>query len=85
MDATTAVAPPPTPGPEDKARYDAARKELVQALQKKRLVDRQLVRPFPLLSSFVANLHRSSFCIVGATGSPDLQLRRFIPQRDSAA
>ncbi|KAL5524704.1 EAF6 [Sanghuangporus sanghuang] len=29
---------------EEKARYDAARKELIQALQKKRLVDRQLAQ-----------------------------------------
>lgn len=31
------------PAAEDKARYDAARKELIQALQKKRAVDRTLV------------------------------------------
>lgn len=35
------------PSADDKARYEAAKKELVQAIGKKRLVDRQLVRPFP--------------------------------------
>lgn len=37
--------------PEEKARYEAARRELIQALQKKRLVDRQLVRAFLFFSS----------------------------------
>jgi hypothetical protein len=32
------------PTPEDKARYEAIRKELMQALPKKRAVDKQLVR-----------------------------------------
>jgi chromatin modification-related protein EAF6 len=32
------------PTPEDKARYEAIRKELLQALPKKRAVDKQLVR-----------------------------------------
>lgn len=32
------------PTPEDKSRYDTAKKELLQALAKKRLVDKQLVR-----------------------------------------
>ena len=33
------------PSPEDKLRYDAARKELMQALAKQREVDKHLVRP----------------------------------------
>ena len=37
------VAAPSTPKPEEKAMFEAARKELVQALAKKRVVDRQLV------------------------------------------
>lgn len=32
------------PSAEDKARYEAIRKELIQALPKKRAVDKQLVR-----------------------------------------
>ena len=32
------------PTPEDKSRYDAAKKELLQALAKKRMVDKALVR-----------------------------------------
>lgn len=34
----------PAPTPEDKSRYDAAKKELMQALAKKRMVDKTLVR-----------------------------------------
>ncbi|PAV17470.1 4-domain-containing [Pyrrhoderma noxium] len=33
-----------TPSSEDKSRYEAARKELMQALQKKRIVDKQLAQ-----------------------------------------
>ena len=33
----------PTPTAEDKSRYDAAKKELLQALAKKRMVDKSLV------------------------------------------
>ena len=40
-----------TPSAEDKARYDAARKELLHALAKKRALDKQLASPFPLTSS----------------------------------
>lgn len=32
------------PSAEDKARYESIRKELIQALPKKRAVDKQLVR-----------------------------------------
>lgn len=35
----------PVPTPEDKARYDAAKEELVKALTKKRDADKRLVRP----------------------------------------
>ncbi len=35
-----------TPSAEDKTKYDAAKKELLQALAKKRNLDKQLVRPF---------------------------------------
>lgn len=33
----------PAPTPEDKSKYDAIKKELLQALAKKRMVDKQLV------------------------------------------
>ena len=33
------------PSPEDKLKYDAAKKELMQALAKRREVDKHLVRP----------------------------------------
>lgn len=42
-----------TPDADDKARYEAAKKELIQALTKKRAVDRALVR-------FASALARSS-------------------------
>ena len=44
-----------TPSAEDKARYDAARKELLHALAKKRALDKQLASPFPLTSSLDTN------------------------------
>lgn len=37
----------PAPTPEDKSRYDAAKKELLQALAKKRMVDKQLASVAP--------------------------------------
>lgn len=39
------------PTPEDKLRFDAARKELMQALTKRRIVDKQLVRFRPSLKT----------------------------------
>ena len=54
-----------TPSSEDKSRYEAARKELMQALQKKRIVDKQLVRvrhgdfhSMPL--NFISRIYRHS-------------------------
>lgn len=41
-----------TPKPEEKAAFEAARKELVQALAKKRAVDKQLVRPFVVFKAW---------------------------------
>ena len=38
------AAVPSTPKPEEKAAFEAARKEVIQALAKKRAVDKQLVR-----------------------------------------
>lgn len=43
MSAAVDAAPAPTP--DDKARYDAAKKDLMHALAKKRVVDKHLVRP----------------------------------------
>lgn len=43
---------------EEKARYEAARKELAQALTKKRAVDRQLVR----IASLFLSLTNANLC-----------------------
>ena len=42
---STATMATENPSPEDKLRYDAAKKELMQALAKRREVDKHLVRP----------------------------------------
>ena len=44
------------PSPEDKLRYENARKELIQALQRKRALDKQLVRFLNLVVLCVARL-----------------------------
>ena len=44
------------PTAEDKSRYDAAKKELLQALAKKRMVDKSLVRCGVVRLSAAANL-----------------------------
>lgn len=43
------------PSAEDKAKYDAAKKELLHALAKKRALDKQLVCPLSFRSAFVVD------------------------------
>jgi chromatin modification-related protein EAF6 len=56
------------PSAEDKARYEAIRKELMQALPKKRAVDKQLVCLLYLLRT------TKLIFLTGAYRSPDIQL-----------
>lgn len=57
------------PSADDKARYEAAKKELAQAISKKRLVDRQLVHLFLWHASATLTEVRT----LGSTRDPDLQ------------
>lgn len=66
------VAAPATPKPEEKAIFEAARKELVQALAKKRAVDKQLVSSCP---SVPAQRTKSHLCYEQA--SLEVQIYNF--------
>ena len=67
---------------EAKAKYDAAKKELLHALGKKRNLDKQLVGSLPYSSaSFPAYMAER----IGATRGPDLQHGDVIPNGDCRA
>ncbi len=75
---------PIAPSAEDKARYDAARKELVAALSKKRAVDKSLVcRLKPQSNSLSAYLIR--FGYIGPTRGSNIQPRRLLSDRHGGA
>lgn len=61
-----------TPSSEDKLKYDAAKKELLQALGKKRNLDKQLVCLFFARPAFVILTYHLS-CVIGLTGGPNIQ------------
>ena len=52
-----------TPTPEDRVRYETARKELIQTLQKKRAVDKQLVSVYLIFSILTMSLLLCSFLL----------------------
>lgn len=58
------------PSAEDKARYEAIRKELIQALPKKRAIDKQLVRE---ASGHPFMYAPSPYPCIGPNRSSDLQ------------
>lgn len=67
---------------EAKAKYDAAKKELLHALGKKRNLDKQLVGSLPYSSaSFPAYMAER----IGATRGPDLQPGDVLPNGDCRA
>jgi len=67
------------PTAEDRAQYENLRKEILQALPKKRLVDKQLVR---LTCSIPCALSDS---LVGTDRGANLRPRSILPHRDCSA
>ena len=71
----------PAATPEDKAKYDAAKKELLQALAKKRMVDKQLVSS----GLGCVRMLLTCFALQGPVRSANFQPGRQLPNRDRNA
>jgi hypothetical protein len=73
----------PIPTAEEKNRITTAKKELIQALVKRRALDKQLVRQMMFLSNSLTE--GPSYHFLGSNRSPNTLPRRTIPCRNVSA